>query len=165
MVDFDRLVDHVGAGLQLHVTYRVSAVSALSARVGVISCGNNCGSLQKRHKQPAKLNTGMKRKYKTENDRKKIYQQIGVMLHLILFEKHLEVFHRHPQKAKAFSLFFLNVFMVLLVRPAQRQQIPVLGISEPGNTLVYKNIVYKKVRHAIYGNAQPYVKQIIKAAL
>jgi hypothetical protein len=85
--------------------------------------------------------------------------------HLIFFEKHLEVFHRHPQKAKTFSLFLLNVLMVLLVRSAQRQQIPVLGISKPGNTLMYKNIVYKKVGHAVYGNAQPNVKQIIKAAL
>ncbi|MNE91363.1 hypothetical protein D3C80_1889650 [compost metagenome] len=68
---------------------------------------------------------------------------------LLLIKIHSEIFDRYPQEAEAFTIFLAQVFMMLFMGSADRQQVRVSGMPEQMHTLVNENIMHKEVRHAI----------------
>jgi hypothetical protein len=63
-----------------------------------------------------------------------------------------EIFKRHPQHAKAFAFFFSNMFMMNLMCSSDSPEIRIVRVSQDLKALMYKDIMYKKIRHPIKGN-------------
>jgi len=79
----------------------------------------------------------------------------------LLSKIHPEILYRHPKKAETFSLVLACMFVVLLMCPPYSQEIRVLSIPEQWYSLVYEDIVYKKIGHTIQAYAQPYKEYVI----
>ena len=64
---------------------------------------------------------------------------------LLLFE----IFERDNQHSKTFPILFSQMFVVHFMCPSHSPGIPIIGISEHFEPLVYKNIVDHEIGYAV----------------
>ena len=60
----------------------------------------------------------------------------------------------HPEHAKTLTMFFTKMFVVHLVRPAYGTEVDVIGLAQPLEPLMDKNVVHKKVGKPVNRNTQ-----------
>ena len=65
----------------------------------------------------------------------------------------------HPQHTKTLTMLFVQVLMVHLVRPTDSTEVHVVGLAQPFEPLMNKNIVHQKIGESVYGNTQPNKEQ------
>ena len=78
-------------------------------------------------------------------------QSFGRTLGRVVLFEILEGYYQHTE---ALTVFFAQMFVVHFMGPAYTARIPIVGISEYLEPLVYKNIVYREIGDAIGQNSK-----------
>ncbi len=74
------------------------------------------------------------------------------MFALSCFDK---ILVRHPKHAKTLTMLFTQMFVVHLVRPAYGTEVDVIGLAQPLEPLMDKNVVHKKVGKSVNRDPKP----------